>query len=65
MTKKQYIHSKIRLLRNFCIITRNDAREAVIRKILAAKANEIQIDNFLHDVIHGNKTIDQAIGGAM
>ena len=65
MTKKQYIQSKIRLLRNFCIITRNDAREAIIRKILAAKQNEIQIDNFLHDILHGNKTLDQAIGGAI
>ena len=65
MTKKEYIQSKIRLLRDFCILRRNDAREAIVRKILAAKQNEIQIDQFLHDILRGNKTIDQAIRGVM
>lgn len=65
MTKKEYIQSKIRLLRAFCILTKNDAREAIVRKILAAKENEIQMDNFLHDIINDNKTLNDAIGGAV
>ena len=65
MPKKDYIQLKIRLLRDFCILRRNDAREKIVRKILAAKKNEIQIDQFLHDILRGNKTLDQAIGGAI
>jgi hypothetical protein len=65
MNKKEYIQSKIRLLRNFCILKRNDAREAMVRKILEARENEIQIDQFLHDILRGEKTIDEAIGGAI
>ena len=65
MTKKEYVHSKIRLLRNFCILSNNDEREPVVRKILSARNNEIQIDQFLHDVLRGNKTLDQAIQGVM
>ena len=63
MPKKDYIQSKIRLLRHFCILRRNDAREKTVRKILAARKNEIQIDQFLHDIIRGNKTLDEAIQG--
>lgn len=63
MDKKEYIQSKIRLLRDFCILRRNDAREAVVRKILEARETEIQIDQFLHDILRGNKTLDQAIQG--
>lgn len=65
MSKKDYIQSKIRLLRDFCILRRNDARTVIVRKILAAKQSEIQIDQFLHDIIRGNKTLDEAIGGAI
>ena len=65
MPKKDYIQLKIRLLRDFCILRRNDAREAIVHKILAAKTNEIQIDQFLHDVIRGTQTLDQAIRGAI
>lgn len=63
MDKKEYIQSKIRLLRDFCILRKNDAREVVVHKILEARQNEIQIDQFLHDIIRGNKTLDQAIQG--
>ena len=63
MDKKEYIQSKIRLLRDFCILRRNDAKEVVVRKILEARETEIQIDQFLHDIVRGNKTLDQAIQG--
>lgn len=63
MSKKDYIQSKIRLLRDFCILRRNDTRTVIVRKILASKKNEIQIDQFLHDILRGNKTLDQAIQG--
>lgn len=65
MDKKEYIQSKIRLLRDFCILRRNDVRTVIVRKILSAKQNETQIDRFLHDILRGNKTLDEAIGGAI
>jgi hypothetical protein len=58
---KKYIQSKISLLRNFCILTRNDTRTPVVKKVLASKQNEIQVENFLHDIIMGRKTLDQAL----
>lgn len=61
---KKYIHRKIQLLRSFCILRKNDAREAILRGILATKT-ELQIDIFLHDILTGNKTLDAAIGGAI
>ena len=60
---KKYIQSKIYLLRNFCILAKNDPREQVVKKVLAAKQNEIQVDNFLHDILAGRKTLDQALQG--
>ena len=62
MSLKQYVNSKIGLLRAFCVLRKNDPREAIVRNILATKANEIQIDNFLHDILNGNKTLNEAIG---
>ncbi len=60
---KKYIQSKIKLLRNFCIIGKNDPRIPVVKKVLAAKQNEIQVENFLHDILAGRKTLDQALQG--
>ena len=62
---KEYIREKIRILRAFCILKYNDEREPIVRRILAARKNEIQIDQFLHDVLRGNETLDQAIQGVM
>lgn len=60
---KKYIQSKIYLLRNFCILSKNDKREPIVKKVLAAKQNEIQVENFLHDILMGRKTLDQALQG--
>lgn len=60
---KKYIQSKIYLLRNFCIIGKNDPREPIVKQVLAAKQNEIQVENFLHDILMGRKTLDQALQG--
>jgi hypothetical protein len=62
---EKYIKSKIYLLRNFCIITKKDARIPLIKKVLAAKQNEIQVENFLHDILVGRKTLDQALQGVV
>lgn len=60
---KKYIQSKIKLLCNFCILTRNDARTPIVKKVLASKHNEIQVENFLHDILMGHTTLDQALQG--
>lgn len=60
---KKYIQSKIHLLRNFCVITKNDPRIPTVKKVLAAKQNEIQVENFLRDILVGDKTLDQALQG--
>lgn len=62
---KKYIQSKIYLLCNFCIIGKNDPRIPVIKRVLAAKQNEIQVENFLHDILVGRKTLDQALQGVV
>ena len=63
--KKAYIRKKISILRDFYILHKNDAREAMLRNILASKQNELQIDIFLHDILTGTATLDAAIGGAI
>ncbi len=60
---KKYIQSKISLLRNFCIITKGDERIPMVQKVLAEKQNEIQVENFLRDILAGRKTLDQALQG--
>lgn len=60
---KKYIQSKISLLHNFCIIGKNDPRIPVVKKVLAEKKNEIQVENFLRDILVGNKSLDQALQG--
>lgn len=60
---KKYIQEKIYLLRNFCVISKNDPREPLVKKVLAEKQNEIQVENFLHDIIRGYKSLDQALQG--
>lgn len=60
---KKYIQSKIYLLRNFCILSKNDKREPIVREVLAQKQNEIQVENFLHDILMGRTTLDQALQG--
>lgn len=62
---KKYIQEKIYLLRNFCVISKNDPREPLVKKALAAKQNEIQVENFLHDIIRGYKSLDQALQGVV
>lgn len=60
---KKYIQSKISLLRNFCIIGKNDPRIPAVKKVLAEKKNEIQVENFLRDILVGDKSLDQALQG--
>lgn len=58
----ELIHEKLKLLYELGIIRKNDRRIRTIQAVLEGK-NEIQIDNWAHDIIVGNKTLDQAIGG--
>jgi hypothetical protein len=60
---KKYIKSKIKLLCNFGIMKKNDPREPIVKKVLASKENDIQVENFLHDILAGRKTLDQALQG--
>jgi hypothetical protein len=58
----ELIHNKLQLLYELCIIRKNDRRIRDIQNHLAHK-NEIQIDNWVHDIIVGNKTLDEALEG--
>lgn len=62
---KKYIQSKIYLLRNFCVMSKNDPREPIVKKVLAEKKNEIQVENFLRDILVGRKSLDQALQGVV
>jgi hypothetical protein len=52
--------SKVKLLRQLGIIEKNDPRIDAINSKLEGK-NEIQQDNWVHDIICGNKTLDEAL----
>lgn len=56
------IHEKLVLLHELKIIRKNDRRIRDIQTALYGK-NEIQIDNWIHDIIVGNKTLDEKLYG--
>ena len=56
------IHEKLVLLYELKIIRKNDRRIRDIQTALYGK-NEIQIDNWIHDIIVGNKTLDEKLYG--
>ena len=58
------VHEKLALLHQLGIIRKNDRRIKDIQAALRGK-NETQIDNWAHDIIVGNKTLDEKLyGGA-
>ena len=52
--------SKVKLLRQLGFIEKDDPRIPEIQHKLEGK-NEIQQDNWIHDIIVGNKTLDDAL----
>ena len=58
----ELIHEKLQLFYELGIIHKKDRRIHNIQTVLAHK-NEIQIDNWAHDIIVGNKTLDEALYG--
>lgn len=56
------IHQKLALLHQLGYIRKNDRRIRDIQTALYGK-NEIQIDNWIHDIIVGNKTLDEKLYG--
>jgi hypothetical protein len=58
----ELIHEKLQIFHDLGIIRHNDHRIRNIQNALAHK-NEIQIDNWAHDIIVGNKTLDEALYG--
>jgi hypothetical protein len=56
------IHEKLQVFYELGIIRKNDRRIRNIQTVLEGK-NEIQIDNWAHDIVVGNKTLDEALYG--
>lgn len=65
---KAVVDKKVNLLYDFCILrhsgTSRDGREAAVRAYLQRYRTEAQVTRVLHDVVVGNKTIDQLLKGA-
>lgn len=58
------IHDKLILFYELGLIRKNDRRIKDIQAVLYGK-NETQIDNWAHDVIVGNKTLDEKLYGGV
>lgn len=58
------VHNKLVLLYELGIIRKNDRRIRDIQAVLCSK-NETQIDNWVHDIIVGNKTLDEKLYGGI
>ena len=58
------VHEKLALLHQLGIIRKNDRRIRDIQTVLCSK-NETQIDNWVHDIIVGNKTLDEKLYGGI
>lgn len=56
------IDKKISLLYDLCILRalpkQRDTRETALREVLSQYCTETQLDNALHDIICGNKTLN-------
>lgn len=59
---------KVSLLYDLCILTTRrgsdkrlvkDPRESALREVLSHYCSETEINNALHDVVYGNKTLNQ------
>ena len=56
------IDEKIELLHDFCILRKNATKqEAAIRNILSTCKSEIQMEQKLYNVLHGNETLKDLI----
>jgi hypothetical protein len=57
------VDKKISLLYDLCILHKTkmsrDRRETALREILAEYCTETQIDQALHDIVRGNKTLNE------
>lgn len=58
------IHDKLILFYELGIIRKNDRRIHDIQTVLDGKT-EIQIDNWAHDIITGDKTLDEKLYGGV
>ena len=62
------VDKKVSLLYDFCILRHcrgtADSREDALRAYLKRYCTETQLTRALHDVVVGNKTIDQLLKGA-
>ena len=58
---KAIINEKIRMLYDFCILTkafgRHDSKEARVREMLEMCTTEFEIERVLHDLLTGEETL--------
>lgn len=60
-TMADAIGKKINLLKDFCLLSKHDDREEIIKAILSKCKSERELDNALHNVVRFNETIDEFI----
>ncbi len=58
------IHDKLVLFYELGLIRKNDRRIRDIQNALCGKT-EVQVDNWAHDIIVGNKTLDEKLYGGV
>ena len=58
------IHDKLVLFYELGLIRKNDRRIRDIQNTLCGKT-EVQVDNWAHDIIVGNKTLDEKLYGGV
>lgn len=58
---KTIITEKLSLLHELRILKYKDPREDALRQILSKRKTKIAIENVLHDVFNGKKTLDELI----
>ena len=64
-TLAEEVEKKIRLLYDFCILTKKkqkrDVREKSLRALLLNCANKISIGNIIHDILVGKITLNELL----
>jgi len=60
--KKVAVNKKIKLLKQFHLLRKNDPREEAVRSFLLSLPNFTRLDNIIHDLLVGNRNINE-IGG--
>ena len=60
-TMADAIGKKINLLKDFCLLSKHDDREEIIKAILSKCKSERELDNALHNVVRFNETVDEFI----